>query len=209
MFGPLTLIPRDPLIAVVLVAVFLLGLLLHNVAQAHAAARLGDPTARAAGFGGLRPDTHLGLPATVWYLLLGLGLPRAVPIKLRGRPAVLALLAGPAALIVFALGVAVVQRLLQPLLPGPDVVYDGMRRAVGLLLLHAVFFLLPLPHLDGGRALREVARRDLRGLLSDSGRLGPLVLYIVWVALWISNIAPTVLRGLLLAMQVLTSWLPV
>ena len=209
MFGPLLPhVPPASLIAVVLAAAFLFGLVVHNVIQARLAARLGDPAAVRAGYGSVEPQPHLSLAGVALYLLLGLGLARSVPLRLHGRPAIAVLLAGPLGMIVTAFAYLLLLRVVQPLLPGPDVVYEGIRTAAKVLLLHAVFYLLPLPALDGGRALQEAGGTRVRRLLSGAVLVGPIVLYILWLVLQISGVSALVLQILWSALQTILSWLP-
>ncbi len=208
MFGPLTLIPRDPLIALVLVAVFLLGLILHGAAQSALAARLGDRTAVQAGFGGLGFQPHFSVVGVLLYLLLGLGLTRPVPLHLSGRRAAAVLLSGPLVLWLWALLVMAVRQPLQPLFPGADVIFQGLQGAAKATLLHAAFYLLPLPPLDGGRAAALLGGREWRGLLGQFASAAPWALYLVWLALWLSGAVNAVLTPLWTLMQTILGWLP-
>lgn len=208
MFGPLTLILRDPIIALVLVVAFLPGLVLHGVLQARLAARLGDKGALNAGFGGLEPLQHFNLGALVWYLLLGLGLTRSVPLRLGGRRALLVLLSGPLTLALWAFLLMVLRQLLQSFMPALDVVYGGMRLAAVALVLHALFYLVPFPALDGGRALWEVGGPSVRRVLGQLAVASPLALYILWVVLWLSGVGVALLNPLWSLLQTVLGWLP-
>ncbi|AFZ65932.1 hypothetical protein [Deinococcus peraridilitoris] len=208
MFGPLTLLLREPLIPLVLVALFVFGLLLHNAAQAHLAARLGDSSALEAGFG--RPELwrHVSLGAVVWYLTLGLGLSRPVPVNLPRRRALAVLLSGPLTLALWALVLMTIRQLLLALMPTLDVLYQGMQLASKALVLHAVFYLLPFPTLDGGRALWEVGSRGVRQVLAQLSVAGTLLLYILWVVLLLSGTVNAFFNPLWSLLQTVPGWLP-
>ncbi len=152
MFGPVILIARDPLVLVLLVLAVLGGLTLHNVVQAALAHRLGDRTAYDAGFTSPEPPVHHSLASLLLYLVLGLALPRPVPLRLHGWWAALTLLSGPVTLLLTALLLLVLQRLQQLTLSSFDPLGLALGRAAYGLTQHAVFFLLPLPNLDLGRA---------------------------------------------------------
>jgi len=208
MFGPLALIAKDPIIMIVLVLAFLAGLVLHNFTQARLAARLGDATPAEAGFATLEPQAHVTLFTLVAYLLLGLGVPRTVPTRLTGSRAAAALLAGPAALMAWAVLLLTVRQLLQTALPEVDVVNQGLRAAAAACVLHALFFLLPYPLLDGGRALWEVSPRRVQRVLAAVAVAGPVGLYILWLGLLLSGATTRVLAPVWSGLQSLLSWLP-
>lgn len=208
MFGPLTLVARDPIIVIVLVLVLLQGLAVRGAVQARLAARFGAPGAVEAGYGRPALARHLGLWPTVWFLLLGLALPKEVPVRLVGRRAALVLLSGPVTLALWALLVMAVRVPLARLLPELDVVFQGLQNGAKAALLHAVFFLLPLPTLDGGRALGAVAGREVRKVLGQIALGVPIALYLVWIALNLSPFLGAILEPLWVGLNTVVGWLP-
>lgn len=185
MIGPLTLLTSEPLLLLVLVAATLFGVTLKGTVQARLAARLGDPTAGRAGFGWPEPAVHLSLWRLALYLLVGVALPRPVPLALRGRPAATVLLSGPPVLLLCALGLLALQRLQQQAWPsGADVIGLGLGRAAFALTLHALLNLLPLPQLDLGRAVEANLRRPVRLPRPLRGTLLPAL---AWAVLFVGG----------------------
>ncbi|WP_425147198.1 hypothetical protein [Deinococcus sp.] len=189
MFGPITLIARDPLVLLLLALAVLGGVTLHTVWQALIARWLGDSSAQDAGYVSLEPAVHHSLVSLILYLLLGLALPRPVPISaaLRGWRGTLTLLSGPPALLLLALLLLLLQRLQQMVLSGFDPLGLALGRAAYTLTQHAVFFCLPLPSLDMGRALELSGPPALRRGLKTLDGAGRLLAYILWLLLALSG----------------------
>lgn len=161
MIGPLTLLTTEPLLLLVQVAALLAGMILKGVVQARLAAHWGDQRGVQAGFGWPEPAIHLDFWRLALHLLIGVALPRPVPLDLHGRKAAAVLLSGPLTLAVLALVLLALQRAQQQFLPATaDVIGTGLGRAAYSLCLHALFNLLPLPGLDLGRTLGKLSERQ-------------------------------------------------
>lgn len=156
---------------VLLIAVLIPSVILHEVAHGVVASWFGDQTARQAGRLTLNPIAHVDLFGTILLpTLLALtspfvfGYAKPVPVRpgnLR-RPrdhGLLVSLAGPAVNIVLAVAAALVLRAtLQPEAVGLGVDSLAVRiaTAVGLInVLLAAFNLIPLPPLDGSAVIER------------------------------------------------------
>jgi Zn-dependent protease len=157
---------------VVLLAVAIPSVILHEVSHGWAALRLGDDTAKRKGRLTLNPFAHVDpvgtilLPAVLAASGLGvIGYAKPVPVNVRRlrKPrdhAVLVALAGPATNIVLALAAAVLVRLLGGI-DQPDV--GDIRWDAPMVLsifgitnvLLALFNLLPIPPLDGSAVVER------------------------------------------------------
>ncbi len=145
----------------------LLAITLHEVAHGYVAERLGDPTARLLGRLTLNPFKHLDPIGTVALLFVGFGWARPVPVNFSNlrhpkKDMIWVALAGPAINLSLAIlsvlllkiftflgetfSNGMVVSILQPL---------SLMAAFSLYInvILAVFNLLPIPPLDGGRVL--------------------------------------------------------
>ncbi|NNE35252.1 MAG: site-2 protease family protein [Rhodothermales bacterium] len=163
----------------------------HEVAHGWIAKNLGDPTASNAGRLTLNPIKHIDLFGTiilpiVLFLLAGFpfGWAKPVPVdfkQLRSprRDLILVAAAGPASNIVMAAGwtlIMVGARLYLPIWGEVNLLIDDMARfGIFINLVLAVFNMIPIPPLDGGRVLVGLLPSEMARYVSFVEPFGILI----------------------------------
>ncbi len=168
----------------------LLAITLHEAAHGWVAWRLGDDTARRAGRVTFNPLRHIDPVGTVLLpgLLLAFGAPflfgyaKPVPVRfdrLRAprRDMVWVALAGPAANLALAFCAALLLHIVAALPPAVGAwLARNLFNAILINLVLAVFNMLPLPPLDGGRVAVGLLPDRLAKPLARLERFGLLIL---------------------------------
>jgi len=159
---------------ILLIVAFLLSLSIHEAAHAYMSDRLGDPTARLAGRVTLNPLAHLDPIGTLLPLFLlltgspiifGWGKPVPFdPFNLRNprRDAALISVSGPAANLLLATLLALIVRLSHLTLGSTGFIVEVvLSPVVALNIMWALFNLIPIHPLDGGKVLVGLLPHDL------------------------------------------------
>lgn len=149
-----------PLILLASVVGFLfIGLPLHEFAHAYIANRLGDPTAKLEGRLTLNPLAHLDPLGTVFFLLIGFGWGKPVPINPNyfhnKKDELKVSIAGIVSNLVIAgvFGIPIRLALLQGQIIDSSVLLTFIDVIVVVNIMLAVFNILPIPPLDGSHFL--------------------------------------------------------
>ncbi len=181
----------------------LLAVTLHEAAHGWAASRLGDDTAQRMGRVTFNPLKHIDpfgtfiLPIMLLLASGGrmmFGFARPVPVnfmRLRKprRDMVLVAIAGPGTNITMALIAASLAHML-PFVTGDFQRWaaDSLQAAVWINILLAVFNMMPIPPLDGGRVAVGLLPRSLARPLARLERVGILIILGgVFVVPWIGD----------------------
>ena len=156
----------DPLAFIISAAGLLIAITIHEFAHAWAADKLGDPTPRLQDRLTLNPKAHLDPLGTIAILFIGFGWGKPVmfdPYNLENpkRDSALIALAGPASNLLLALGISLLIRFGGPLLPNVIQLGQLLYFTLYINVMLAIFNLVPVHPLDGGKILIGLLPRDL------------------------------------------------
>jgi Zn-dependent protease len=145
----------------------LVAITIHEAAHAWMADRLGDPTARLNGRLTLNPLAHLDPIGTLMLLLFRFGWGKPVPfdpfnLRHPRRDAALISFAGPASNLILATILAIIIRLTHLIAGPPALTLELLLTPlIGLCVILAIFNLLPIHPLDGGKILIGLLPEEL------------------------------------------------
>ena len=177
---------------IILVLAFLIAITIHEAAHAWVSYRLGDPTAKLMGRISLNPISHMDLYGTVLFplflilirspFIIGWAKPvQFDPYNLKNprRDTALISLAGPASNLLLALLLSFILRLLQnPFSLSFILVNNILPTIIYLNVLLAIFNLLPIHPLDGGKILVGVLpKKDAYELDKFLRKYGMFILF--------------------------------
>ena len=187
----------------------LLAITCHEVSHGYIAWRYGDPTARMLGRLTLNPIKHIDIIGTLMIFFVGIGWAKPVPVvyeNLRNpkRDMIWVAAAGPVTNILLALVSAII---LRGLVAFASFAASGTQLAmiieplvlmlafsVYINLLLAIFNMIPLPPLDGGRVLSGLLPYRQAAALA---RIEPYGMVIIIVLVFFTNIFSYVILPLL------------
>lgn len=173
----------------------------HEVSHGYIAWRYGDPTARMLGRLTLNPLKHIDIIGTLMIVFIGIGWAKPVPVvyeNLRDpkRDMIWVAAAGPITNLLLAFVSAMVLRGLVTF-AGPAVTSGSplamvieplvlmLAFSVYINLLLAIFNMIPLPPLDGGRVLSGLLPYRQAAVLS---RIEPYGMVIIIVLVFFTNV---------------------
>jgi Zn-dependent protease len=181
----------------------------HEVSHGYIAWRYGDPTARMLGRLTLNPLKHIDIIGTLMIIFVGIGWAKPVPVvyeNLRNpkRDMIWVAAAGPITNISLAVISALLLRALvavgnpaasgspSAMLIEPLVLMLAFSVYINLLL--AIFNMIPLPPLDGGRVLVGLLPRKQSDVLAG---IEPYGMIIIIVLVFFTNVFSTIISPLL------------
>jgi Zn-dependent protease len=187
----------------------MLAIVCHEVSHGFIAWRYGDPTARMLGRLTLNPLKHIDIVGTLMIFFVGIGWAKPVPVvyeNLRNpkRDMIWVAAAGPITNILLALVSAALLRGLvafanpttsgSPLTMIIEPLVLMLAFSVYINLLLAIFNMIPLPPLDGGRVLVGLLPYRQANALA---RIEPYGMVIIIVLVFFTNIFSYVISPLL------------
>jgi Zn-dependent protease len=189
---------------IISISVFLIAIVLHELAHGYMAYKLGDPTAKIAGRLTLNPIAHLDpfgtvlLPAMLIFMRSPVifGWAKPVPInsyyfKNPRRDIFLTSLAGPGANFVLAVGFATIFK--TGIFPQHSPVWMFLLYGILINLVLGIFNLIPIPPLDGSNILVSVLPADLARSYVRMGQYGFIILFaLLYLGLFDRVILPLV-----------------
>lgn len=201
------LLLASPLEFLLVAAALIISLTIHEFSHAFVAEKLGDPTPRLQGRISLNPLAHLDPLGTLAILFVGFGWGKPVefdPYNLRypKRDAGLIAAAGPVSNMLLAGLLAIILHTVAM----PDLIGGALVLVIATNINLAIFNLIPVHPLDGGKMLIALAPKDVArewdAILHQYGSMILLFLIIPWngrsaVGSLISPIVNFILRLLL------------
>jgi Zn-dependent protease len=188
----------------------MLAITCHEVSHGYIAWRYGDPTARMLGRLTLNPLKHIDLVGTLMIFFVGIGWAKPVPVvfeNLRNpkRDMIWVAAAGPITNMLLALVSALMLRgvvafVTPAAAPGSQLSMISeplvlmLAFSVYINLLLAIFNLIPLPPLDGGRVLTGLLPYRQAAALA---RIEPYGMVIIIVLVFFTNLFSYVISPLL------------
>ena len=156
----LGLLFSSPLTFFLILIGLLLSISLHEAAHCYVTDKLGDPTPRVMGRLTLNPKAHLDPLGTLLIILTGFGWGKAAPydpynLKSPVRDTAIIAAAGPLTNIIIALLLALLMRLI-----GSSLLAVFAEFLIYINLALALFNLLPVYPLDGGKIMKAILPRE-------------------------------------------------